>query len=217
MTPNSIHTARISAWYRAGGAPAPIAAYQPKGAASLAASYINLANPGTNNAAAGVAPTWDAANGWIFNGTSQYLTTGVTNIPNNQTWSLLCRFVQGSGGSGYYGLCGCVPTGTGGFGFSSGSGRTSVARACSGGVVLFTNFATLTSGVVGIAGGYCFRDGTKGNAILTGGASPFPDAFSIAGVSGAYYYPGTIQAIALYNATLTDAQMLAVSAAMALL
>lgn len=49
-------------WYLAGGAPTPIAVYQPKGAASLAASYVNLANPGTYDAAADVpgygAPTW---------------------------------------------------------------------------------------------------------------------------------------------------------------
>ena len=32
-------------------------AYQPKGAASLAASYFNLANPGTYNAAPGTAPS----------------------------------------------------------------------------------------------------------------------------------------------------------------
>jgi hypothetical protein len=33
------------AWYLAGGAPMPVVAYQPIGAASLADSYVNLANP----------------------------------------------------------------------------------------------------------------------------------------------------------------------------
>ena len=54
-----------------------IAAYQPKGAADLAASYVNLITPGTYNAAPGTAPTFDAATGWTFNGSTQYLTTGV--------------------------------------------------------------------------------------------------------------------------------------------
>ena len=66
-------------WWLSGGISAAncVAAYQPKGAASLAASYVNLANPGTYNAAPGVAPTFDAATGWTFNGFSQYLTTGI--------------------------------------------------------------------------------------------------------------------------------------------
>ena len=42
-----------------------IAAYQPKGAASLAASYVNLQQPGTYDAAPGVAPTWAAGGGML--------------------------------------------------------------------------------------------------------------------------------------------------------
>ena len=50
-------------WYLAGGisASACVAAYQPKGSTSLAASYTNLNSPGTYNAAPGVAPTWAVA------------------------------------------------------------------------------------------------------------------------------------------------------------
>lgn len=64
-------------WYLAGGvSPANcIAAYQPKGAASYAASLVNLANPGTYDCTEGVAPTWDIA-GWSFDGTDDYLITG---------------------------------------------------------------------------------------------------------------------------------------------
>lgn len=77
-------------WYLAGGV-TPIAAYQPKGSSSLAASYINLISPGTFDAAPGVAPTWDAVNGWTFNGSTQYLTTGI--IPTtNQAYSMMVRF-----------------------------------------------------------------------------------------------------------------------------
>ena len=63
----------VAPWYLAGGISAAncLAAYQPKGAASLAASYSNLANPGTYNAAPGVAPTFDASTGWTFNGSTQ--------------------------------------------------------------------------------------------------------------------------------------------------
>lgn len=65
-----------------------IGAYAPKGAASLAASYVNLANPGTNNAAPGVAPTFNAATGWGGTG-SQWLTTGI--VPS-AGWTIGVRF-----------------------------------------------------------------------------------------------------------------------------
>lgn len=58
-------------WYLSGGIPAArcLAAYQPFGAASFAASKINLANPGTYNAvSAGGStrdPSWSAARGWF--------------------------------------------------------------------------------------------------------------------------------------------------------
>jgi hypothetical protein len=65
-----------------GGAPAIsfpsgcIAAYYPIGAASLAASYTNLANPGVSDATTLTPPTWDAVNGWKFDAaSSQYLET----------------------------------------------------------------------------------------------------------------------------------------------
>jgi hypothetical protein len=64
-------------WYLAGGAPLPIAAYQPKGAVDLAASYINLANPGTYNVAPGSAPTLGDS-GWIC--VNKYLVTAA-NMP----------------------------------------------------------------------------------------------------------------------------------------
>lgn len=84
------HAAVVAAanWWQAGGAPTPIAVYQPKGAASQAASYVNLANPGTNDAAPGVAPSWSSA-GWAFNGSDQYLTTGIT--AQDDKWSMLIR------------------------------------------------------------------------------------------------------------------------------
>lgn len=55
-----------------------VLAYQPYHAASYAASLSNLAQPGTYDAFAGNAPSWDAATGWTGNGTNQYLRTGFT-------------------------------------------------------------------------------------------------------------------------------------------
>ena len=86
-------------WWLAGDAPAPLAAYQSIGAASQAASYTNLANPGVLDAVTVVAPAWNSTDGWVFSG-SQYMNTGVVLSPWT-TKSVLCRFsnatVQGDG------------------------------------------------------------------------------------------------------------------------
>lgn len=74
-----------SGWWLAGGiSPANCAAaWQPKGAADYASSKINLANPGTYNCSDGTAyPTWNAATGWTFNGTSQFLNSGLVATEN---------------------------------------------------------------------------------------------------------------------------------------
>jgi hypothetical protein len=79
-------------WWNNNGAIAGcVAAYQPIGAADLAASYVNLFNPGTNNAAPGTAPTWDVTDGWIFGGTN-YLNTGI--VPAD-SYSVFVRFTNG--------------------------------------------------------------------------------------------------------------------------
>lgn len=79
-------------WWLSGGISAANckAAYQPKGAADIASSYINLNNPGTNNVANGNAPTFNTAVGWTFDGTSDYLVTGLVPA-SDQSWSAIVR------------------------------------------------------------------------------------------------------------------------------
>ena len=89
--------AAASNWWEAGGATGCVAAYQPVGAASLAASYTDLSGNG-NDCGPGTAPTWDAVNGWTFNGTTQYLTTGVSNALN-QTWTMVIQFSGATAGT----------------------------------------------------------------------------------------------------------------------
>lgn len=86
ITPRSAAAAAASWWLAGGIDPANcIAAYRAKGAASLAASYDNLAAPGngladgTYDLTLGVAPTFDAATGWTFNGSTQWLTTAANS------------------------------------------------------------------------------------------------------------------------------------------
>ena len=63
-------------WWEAGGASGAVAVYQPKGAASYAASLTDLSG-NENDASEGTAPDWDADNGWKFNGSDDYLDTGL--------------------------------------------------------------------------------------------------------------------------------------------
>lgn len=77
-------------WYLIGGISEGdcVFAYAPDEAADLAASYVNLVNPGTYDAAPGDAPTLDG--GWDFDGVSQYLVTNA--VPVRQQWTVLVLY-----------------------------------------------------------------------------------------------------------------------------
>lgn len=200
-------------WYRAGGAPAPIAAYQPKGAASLAASYVNLANPGTYDAAPGTAPTHAAATGWTFGGL-QYLTTGV--VPASG-FSALCRFSNATGSSSH------APFGVS---FSAGNQRFYVRvreatyRRYAYGTSNLLVAGSLTSGVVALAGNNAYLDGVSDGTVVsswTNTAIPLTIGAENTGSTRQSWYWGYVFAFVAYTATLTAPQVAAVSAAMAAL
>ena len=80
--PNS-QAKKAGDWWLAGGIDPDdcIAAYQPKGAASYAASKTDLTDNGYD-IDGGSAPDWDASYGWNFNGTSHYLLASEFPINN---------------------------------------------------------------------------------------------------------------------------------------
>jgi len=195
-----------------------IAAYQPKGAASLAASYTNLANPGTYNAALGVAPTWDALTGWTFNGTNQYLISGV--MPQSQFWSYIIKYSDAVGDAGWiFGLDG----GVGGPRFIGIQPRRfgNRVRFFNGGSA--DSSPQLVTGVLLIAGTKCFRDGVDSGLALAawGGTAP-TNSLTIGCINNPSGAPADflavkIQAFAIYSFTLTAQEVADVSAAMAAL
>jgi hypothetical protein len=203
-------------WYLAAGAPVPVAMYQPKGAASLAASYVNLVNPGTYNAAPGTAPTFDTTTGWTFDGTTQYLTTGVVPA-NDQTWSMIVRFSNGTNTGAIAGVSNGANqrfrlyrslSATSKAGYANGpdtagtAAHVAVGVLCVAGNVGYLNGASDKSGLVGWTGG-------SSGAIGIGA--------SLAGATPSLFFAGNILALAIYNATLTAPQVLAISTAMAAL
>lgn len=151
-------------WFLAGGAPTPIAVYNVREGGSLAGSYVNIINPGTFNAAPGVAPTWSGVTGWGLNGT-QYLLTGivpaagyaglvrVSNITGVNQWAFGC--IAGGSNSTF----GVVP-----------NRSTNSVLYGQGGTIEVSPAGT--SGVFGVAGQRGYRNGTaEGASIVAWGGS----------------------------------------------
>ena len=215
---NAVRASGNDAWYRAGGAPQPVAAYQPKGAASLAASYTNLANPGTFDAGLGVEPTWASGTGWTFNGTTQYLTTGVT--PTDFSHTILVRvsavnpsmYAIGAVNSAVTRIIGLAPA------FTSWLGT---GRLYANGNYVLVSPTVLLSGVMCIAGLQPYLNGvTHGAPIPTITFDNMNALFvGVRNDNGTptHYFSGNIQAVAIYSSTLTASQVAAVSAAVAAL
>jgi hypothetical protein len=189
-----------------------VAAYQPKGAASYAASKVNLANSGTYDATDGAAyPTWDASTGWKFNGSTQYLKCGFT--PTTQSHSAIIRFNDMQAGNGalfgawysrnvhyliqpYHSEPGC--------------------RYWSGSNPLVTS--VIATGVLAIAGNKAYKNGTAETGTLpTGSSSAKPECY-IGGYNSNNTFTGAsnvyITAFAYYSATLTATEVANLTTAM---
>lgn len=213
--------AAATPWYLTGGIAAAncVAAYQPKGAADYAASKVNLANPGTYNAADGTAfPTWDSTNGWIFNGTNTtgpYLLTGVINANG---WSMILRFSNGPTLSYSCQPVGSLTTYSTRFSFSTYYADNKLYYHSGGIAGISTG---ITSGVIAIAGQSGYRNGTADTNSIPAWSGTNTNQIAIGGMMNAGLVTNkitaNIQALAIYNTTLTAPQVAALSAAMAAL
>jgi hypothetical protein len=210
-------------WWLSGGVAAAnaVAVYQPKGAASLAASYDNIAAPGngladgTYDATPGVAPTFNASTGWTFNGSTQHMIAAVVV---EETWTVLCQFSEftdaqekvlfGFERGGYSCNVWVEPCRSSGVRYSHGGQTTRSPKA--------------TLGNLGLAGNQPYRNGVADGGALAAwaGKNEFRPLYI-----GAWNYTGNavwhaackIQAVAIYNTTLTAPQVASISAAMAAL
>jgi hypothetical protein len=198
-------TVVVASWYLSGGVnPANcIGAYAAKGAASLAASYVNLANPGTYDLTLGSAPTL-GANGWTFAG-AQYLKTGITAAAG---WTAIVKF------SGAAVANGRLFAGEGDRRFGI------VPNDATGVVYLYGSTLTktpgLASGVLAIANSRGYRNGVDDGAIASTGTNFSAIYIGCRNIGGSpsVYYSGNLAAISFYSSELTLAQIQAVGAAM---
>jgi hypothetical protein len=203
-------------WWLAGGISAAnaIGAYQAQGAANLAASYVNLANPGTYDAAPGVAPTWDAVNGWKFlASSSQCLTTGITPSPL-ALWTVICKFSD------------AITVNAALFGQLGATAHTYILPLYGGNSCQYLNGSpasgliitgALTSGVLAIAGTKAYHDGSaEAGTISNGSGTTYP--ILIGGIqrvaTRTNYITAYEQAVAIYDTPITAEQVLAVTNAM---
>jgi len=206
------------AWYLSGGiAAADVAGvWQPKGAASLAASYLRLAgDEGYANldpavVGNGVAPGF-GADGWIGNASSAFLDSGL--VPQS-TWSAVIRFSSASSSTQWL------------FGEALSSREFAISPYYTSNVVIYrmggsANVASgLASGVLAITPTDVYRNGIDdGNISGWSGTNTYKVYFLARNLSGSPsgYFGGIIQAIAIYKTTITAAQAAAVSSAVALI
>lgn len=212
-------------WYLSGGIAAANcqAAYTPKAAASLAASYDNNAAPangladGTYDAALGVAPTHNPLTGWTFNGTNQYLTTGVTPASG---WSMIIRYSGASYASAFGVLVGSRNT-IGNRRFYLAKNPGPVQLYANGGGSVGSAFNVVA--VVAIAGQQGYRSGVADGGATAAWDTPnngviiFIGCYNKAGPADFMAGGFNILALAIYDTVLTAPQVLAVSTAMAAL
>lgn len=171
-----------------------VAAYSPKGAADLAASYVNLVTPGTYNAAPGSAPGWDVTNGWIFDATSKYLVTGV--VPASG-YSMIIRFsgISGTSGNGLFGQ------------FTTNARFEIYPNFNVGNPVIYANgngfkaiVTAMTSGVLAIAGNIGYRNGSVDTTAIGTWTTTTTKDIYIARINGfGTSIVSNIQAVAIYN------------------
>lgn len=201
----------LKGWWLAGGVAAAncIGAYNALGSVDLAASKVNLANPGTYDLGGGVDPTHDPALGWVFNGTTQYFKTGI--VPeNDQTWSMIIKFSEYTTGDDC--IAGLYEGANQQFLLSDYS-STNARNFGNGGVKNLANSAA--SGVICVAGSKRYFDGVN----QLGAAIPAPSGSITYDIwIGALHYTtpiqffdGNIQSIAIYDKVLSDAEVLAIT------
>lgn len=215
--PKSQAAATASSWWLAGGIAAAncVAAYQAKGVASLAASYSNLFNPGTNDLTTTSAPTWNANDGWIFNG-SAFMDSGI--VPAAANWSMIVRFSNGSAGT--YTAVGMQQETINNRFYLRPQHYSANHIYGYGGAANIVSGA-LTSGVMALAG---IKSYLNGNAEADGAGTWSAGTNWSIYIGGshnnggfAYGFVGQIQAVAIYNAQLSAGNIAALTTAMAAL
>lgn len=199
----------LEKWYLSGGIAVANAkgAYSPITKATLALSKVNDVNPGTNDAGGGTDPTHDPALGWVFDGTTQYLKTGIVPV-NDQTWSMIVRFTEWTTGGDT--LCG-LWEGTTLKEFYIQIDSVTNRIICGNGNHSYRNVA-INKGIIAVVGNKIYVNGVDSGTTIGGGTGSITYDIWIGQVhysSDANFFDGNIQALAIYNKVLSATEQLA--------
>ena len=195
--------------------------YQPKGAADYTASQVNLANPGTYDATAGNNPTFATGTGWSFDGSNNYLLTGLAPGAGTWTYIVQCANAIDSGDPVVWGERDQVVANSYVMMILYGGIGNNRLRHYNGPYADHTDAAKCSGG------NYCIadRDGYYNGADLSITIGAFTGSSHNAMYVGAYndrgsaasFYQGDIIAFAVYNITLTSTQISTLATSMAAL
>ena len=206
-------------WWLSGGIAAAncIAAYQPKGAASLAASYVNLTgNASYNLTEISSSPAWDATDGWQFlESGGKYLNTNY--VPTLRTCSMIVRFKDVNPDIATQGICGAsnnlVNT------TLALCGRWSMNQTAYGNGALAGKAGQTLSGIMAMAGKDFYINGSYVAACGDGSGS-LTYSVTIGNINGygdLYSTTADVLAFAIYDTVLTSTQVGLLTTAMAAL
>ena len=172
-----------------------VAAYQPKGAASYAASLTDLSGNSNDATNGTVYPTWDSTNGWKGNKTAKaYLDTGIT-VPEDQDISIIIRVSNLT--DGIVMAAGLYPKGYGMVQLSV----TNIRWLCWS--YVNTTGAIDGSGTLAMIGRYGYTNGVA-TGYGNGGTYPAGISIKILGEDGSSFCSNAyVQAAAIYKPKLT--------------
>lgn len=208
-------------WDNSGAISGCVAAYQPIGAASLAASYVNLQNPGVYDCAPGTAPTFATATGWTFTGTQWLTVTGLSaaakpvTIIARATFDSIADYrtivgASGNGGAHFY-----LSKDTSKIDFTKGA--VAAIGSSTGTYSLSTEYVVAIT--YGSAGAFAFYRNGSSDGVGTVNQTFTATTVNIGAFSSGALYrmSGKIAALAIYHAGLTAGQIATLSASMAAL
>lgn len=196
--------------------PGVVAAYQAIGAPDALSARQNIALGGRGRYAAtpGTAPTWEPRVGWSFNGSNQWLSTGIL-LANDQSWSFLLRY---SGASGTNRAIALSRTGAGTTDFGIYISDY-IATYVYNGSYLLVSHASITGGVWAITGNAAYLNGVAVTGTISTGSGTATVAFPLGAMDDdgarSLWYAGNIQAAAIFKRKLTAAEVWMASQQMA--
>jgi len=195
------------------------AVYQPIGAPSAVDALLNVAHDhrsvGKYTATPGVLPTWNAATGHTYNGTTQYLKTGI--IPT-AGFSAIATFWLGNAPAGDY----PIQFGSSGTGatfavvpYRGGENKRSYANG--GAVLLAPALSRNAKHTMGIAGASGYLNGLSESGAISAWTGTSNETYigTINPLGASQYFIGNIMAFLLASRTLTSAEMWLASRQMA--